>query len=226
MTPSTAVSAAAKLSCIPRVLDQVDSGATNAAPTAISQMMSIEPQKYTPNLYDIKTSSGCNLAVGQIPGQKRSSEQTLLVSVRFRPIAVITDFGNAIAARRAETGGIMFDLSKTENRLLIVTVLIQLALLRTVAPTIAIVLPPLIAAIPIALVTLRSEQTVKMMARRIRRSYVSLAVFVVGAVALFILLDPTPSFKLHVLQALLVDCAVLWLATIVAVQVHTLRRRA
>lgn len=120
----------------------------------------------------------------------------------------------------------MFDLSRTENRLLIVTVVIQLVLLLTVAPAMAILLPPLIAAIPIALVTMRSEQTVKMIARRIRRSYISLAVFVVGSVALFIFIDPTPSFKLHVIQALLVDCAVIWLASIVAVQVQTLRQRA
>jgi hypothetical protein len=119
----------------------------------------------------------------------------------------------------------MGSLSKTELQILVGMFGVQLALILTVGGLLAAVVPPSLAAYPLSVLALRSEQTVRMMVRRFRRAFIGIAVLATAAVASFIFADENLGFRLQVLRALLVDGTILWLAAVVAAQLHVARQR-
>jgi len=114
----------------------------------------------------------------------------------------------------------MGNMTKLEKQILGAMLALQLVLMLASKGLIAALLPPLLAAVPAGYATLRSQQTIRMMAPKLRRAYVGIFVLFLAVGASFIFASEDLSFKLRFLRALLADVAILWLAAIVAVHLH------
>lgn len=118
----------------------------------------------------------------------------------------------------------MGGVTKLEKIILGVMLVAQLILLFTVEPLLAVLGPPLLAALPYGYAVLGSGQTVSQLtARRRRRALVCIGILVVAIAASFILAGNYPSMRFRIVQALFYDATILWLATIVAVSLHSRR---
>ena len=119
----------------------------------------------------------------------------------------------------------MGSMTKLEKQILGTMFAVQLLLMLTSDAIVAALVPPLLAAVPFGYATLGSEQTIRMMAPKLRRAYIGIAILSLAVAAFFAFAIHDLPLKLQIARALLADMAILWLAATAAIHVHVREKR-
>jgi len=118
----------------------------------------------------------------------------------------------------------MRDVSKLQNLTLGIIIAAQLYLLFTSSPYIAAFAPPLVAAIPMGLLALRSD-TIRKFKIPDFRSIAIIGGMLWGLAALSFFFPSDPSMKLQIARAIIVDGAVFYPVSLITIYFSTKRRR-
>ena len=82
----------------------------------------------------------------------------------------------------------------------------------------SIIVPPMVASLPIALLTMRSPETVREIAPKLRQHYVGVALLGCAVIGWFAWSGNDLRFDLQLLRAVFADVAIFWLASTVGAQ--------
>ena len=85
----------------------------------------------------------------------------------------------------------------------------------------SVVVPPVVAALPIFLLTMRSPDTVEAVAPKLRQAYVGVALVAVAVIASFAWSGDHLRSDLRFVRVVFVDLAIFWLASTLGVQAAT-----
>lgn len=116
------------------------------------------------------------------------------------------------------------DARKRLTQVAAVAVVAQLIMMVATDNILSVVLPPLLASAPIAILTMYSSETVEVMGPRLSRAYLSVVLFSCAVIASFVLIDKDIRFHVQFTRAVLLDIAIFWFAMIVGVQIVQIHR--
>ena len=115
----------------------------------------------------------------------------------------------------------------TRERITLVTgvsACVQLVAMLFTENALAVFLPPALASLPIASLTMRSPETIALMRPNLGRGYIGMAVLSCAVVGWFLWSGSDLPFDLKVTRAILADVAIFWLASILGAQFAPMRK--
>ena len=100
---------------------------------------------------------------------------------------------------------------------------VQLVAMLFTESALVVFLPPALASLPIAWLTMRSPETIELMRPNLRRGYIGMAVLSCAVIGWFLWSGSDLRFDLKVTRAIFADVAIFWLASILGAQFAPLR---
>ena len=125
-------------------------------------------------------------------------------------------------SKRVERG--MNTASKRLTQVAALSFCAQLIALIVVGKTWAVLMPPVVASVPTALITMRLPETIRSIGPKLKQAYFGVAIISTAVVASFILSGSDPSFDLQFVRAMFAGFAILWLASTIAIHIATISK--